>query len=95
MRNNFKNTKNVLSAFPVVKYPDLDMTVKEDVQLDYNERRDLAKNLLDYSRGKMPDSYWLFQSWSDTNSKVETSFYKRKQNIFMFKVIFFIINVVY
>lgn len=29
----------------------------EDVQLDSNERRDLAKNLLDYSRGKMPDSY--------------------------------------
>ena len=57
MRNNFKNTKNVLSTFPVGKYPDLDMTVKENVQLDYNERRDLAKNLLDYSRGKMPDSY--------------------------------------
>ena len=84
-----------MSAFPVVKYPDLDMTVKEDVQLDYNERRDLAKNLQDYSRGKMPDSYWLFQSWSDTSSKVETSFYERKLNIFLSIVIFLILNVVY
>lgn len=49
---------NSLSVFPVNKYPELGMnTVKEDVQLDSNERRDLAKNLLDYSRGKMPDSY--------------------------------------
>lgn len=57
-RETMKKAKaNALSVFPVGKYPDLDMTVKEDVQLDYNERRDLAKNLLDYVRGKMPDSY--------------------------------------
>lgn len=57
-REAMKKAKaNALSVFPVGKYPELDMTVKEDIQLDYNERRDLAKNLLDYSRGKMPDSY--------------------------------------
>lgn len=57
-RETMKKAKaNALSVFPVGKYPELDMTVKEDVQLDYNERRDLAKNLLDYVRGKMPDSY--------------------------------------
>lgn len=57
-RETMKKAKaNALSVFPVGKYPKLDMTVKEDVQLDYNERRDLAKNLLDYVRGKMPDSY--------------------------------------
>lgn len=57
-RESMKIVKaNALSVFPVGKYPELDMTVKEDVQLDYNERRDLAKNLLDYVRGKMPDSY--------------------------------------
>ena len=57
-RESMKKVKaNALSVFPVGKYPELDMTVKEDVQLDYNERRDLAKNLLDYVRGKMPDSY--------------------------------------
>lgn len=57
-RETMKKAKaNALSVFPVGKYPELDMTVKKDVQLDYNERRDLAKNLLDYSRGKMPDSY--------------------------------------
>lgn len=57
-RETMKKAKaNALSVFPVGKYPELDMTVKENVQLDYNERRDLAKNLLDYVRGKMPDSY--------------------------------------
>lgn len=57
-RETMKKAKaNALSVFPTEKYPELDMTVKKDVQLDYNERRDLAKNLLDYSRGKMPDSY--------------------------------------
>lgn len=57
-RETMKKAKaNALSVFPTWKYPELDMTVKKDVQLDYNERRDLAKNLLDYSRGKMPDSY--------------------------------------
>lgn len=58
-REAMKKVKaNSLSVFPVNKYPELGMnTVKEDVQLDSNERRDLAKNLLDYSRGKMPDSY--------------------------------------
>lgn len=57
-RETMKKAKaNAMSVFPVGKYPELDMTVKEDVQLDYNERRDLAKNLLDYVRGKMPDSY--------------------------------------
>ena len=57
-RETIKKAKaNALSVFPTEKYPELDMTVKKDVQLDYNERRDLAKNLLDYSRGKMPDSY--------------------------------------
>lgn len=57
-RETMKKAKaNALSVFPVGKYPELDMTVKEDVQLNYNERRDLAKNLLDYVRGKMPDSY--------------------------------------
>lgn len=57
-REAMKKAKaNALSVFPVGKYPELDMIVKEDIQLDYNERRDLAKNLLDYSRGKMPDSY--------------------------------------
>lgn len=58
-REAMKKVKaNSLSVFPVNKYPELGMnTVKEDVQLDPNERRDLAKNLLDYSRGKMPDSY--------------------------------------
>jgi len=57
-RETMKKAKaNALSVFPTWKYPELDMTVKKEVQLDYNERRDLAKNLLDYSRGKMPDSY--------------------------------------
>ncbi len=57
-RETMKKAKaNALSVFSTEKYPELDMTVKKDVQLDYNERRDLAKNLLDYSRGKMPDSY--------------------------------------
>lgn len=57
-RETMKKAKaNALSVFTTEKYPELDMTVKKDVQLDYNERRDLAKNLLDYSRGKMPDSY--------------------------------------
>lgn len=57
-RETMKKAKaNALSVFPTEKYPELDMTVKKDVQLDYNKRRDLAKNLLDYSRGKMPDSY--------------------------------------
>ena len=57
-RETIKKAKaNALSVFPTEKYPELNMTVKKDVQLDYNERRDLAKNLLDYSRGKMPDSY--------------------------------------
>lgn len=57
-RETMKKAKaNALSVFPTWKYPELDMTVKKDIQLDYNERRDLAKNLLDYSRGKMPDSY--------------------------------------
>lgn len=58
-REAMKKVKaNSLSVFPINKYPELGMnTVKEDVQLDSNERRDLAKNLLDYSRGKMPDSY--------------------------------------
>lgn len=58
-REAMKKVKaNSLSVFPVNKYPELGMnTVKEDAQLDSNERRDLAKNLLDYSRGKMPDSY--------------------------------------
>jgi len=57
-RETMKKAKaNALSVFSTEKYPELDMTVKKDVQLDYNERRDLAKNLLDYSRGKMPNSY--------------------------------------
>lgn len=57
-RETMKKAKaNALSVFSTEKYPELDMIVKKDVQLDYNERRDLAKNLLDYSRGKMPDSY--------------------------------------
>lgn len=57
-RETMKKAKaNALSVFSTWKYPELDMTVKKEVQLDYNERRDLAKNLLDYSRGKMPDSY--------------------------------------
>lgn len=58
-REAMKKVKaNSLSVFPVNKYPELGMnTVKEDIQLDSNERRELAKNLLDYSRGKMPDSY--------------------------------------
>ena len=57
-RETMKKAKaNALSVFSTEKYPESDMTVKKDVQLDYNERRDLAKNLLDYSRGKMPDSY--------------------------------------
>lgn len=57
-RETMKKAKaNALSVFSTEKYPEKDMTVKKDVQLDYNERRDLAKNLLDYSRGKMPDSY--------------------------------------
>lgn len=57
-RETMKKAKaNALSVFSTEKYPELDMTIKKDVQLDYNERRDLAKNLLDYSRGKMPDSY--------------------------------------
>lgn len=57
-RETMKKAKaNALSVFSTKKYPELDMTVKKDVQLVYNERRDLAKNLLDYSRGKMPDSY--------------------------------------
>lgn len=58
-REAMKKAKaNALSVFPVGKYPELGInTVKDDVQLDYNERRDLAKNLLDISRGTMPDSY--------------------------------------
>lgn len=57
-RETMKKAKtNALSVFPTEKYPELDMTIKKDVQLNYNERRDLAKNLLDYSRGKMLDSY--------------------------------------
>lgn len=58
-REAMKKAKaNALSVFPVGKYPELGINaVKDDVQLDYNERRDLAKNLLDISRGTMPDSY--------------------------------------
>lgn len=58
-RESMKKVKaNALSVFPVGKYPELEInTVKDDAQLDYNERRDLAKNLLEISRGTMPDSY--------------------------------------
>lgn len=58
-REAMKKAKaNALSVFPVGKYPELGInTVKDDVQLDYNERRDLANKLLDISRGAMPDAY--------------------------------------